>query len=374
MAKKTNIAIVLDKSSSISSARLNEHIRDMYNSTVDAIIKSKDATNSTYLALVTFAYSATLDLAPTEINRVPSLTAFPCAGQTALFDGVGKAIETLRAIPGDDVDTSYLVIVLTDGEENYSRIHNYISIGRLISELQATGKWTFAYNLPPGAKADFVRRFHVPVDNVREWEGTAAGVRETEVKTSGAISTYFAARSAGLTQSQSFYENVTTNLAKLDTTTVKSTLDDIRKNFKVYTVAAEMAIKPFVEQHTKTDYILGSAYYELTKPEKVQATKNVLLMKRGESAIFGGAKVRELIGLPTDGKTIAKVVPGNHAEFRIFLESRAVNRKLVRGSSVLVDLTKKRNEIATWLPVETPPTSTTLGAKSATTAATAVAS
>ncbi len=92
-----------------------------------------------------------------------------------------------------------------------------------------------------------------------------------------------------------------------------------------------------MEEKTKSPYIPGSVFYQLTKTEKIQPQKMVLIMKKGGKGIYGGDEARGLIGLPASEDWIeAKVKPGNHANFEIFVQSSSINRKLVRGTKVLV--------------------------------------
>jgi hypothetical protein len=62
----------------------------------------------------------------------------------------------------------------------------------------------------------------------------------------------------------------------------------------------------------------GSAFYALTKEEKkVQPNKQILVMVKGQKSVYGGAEARRLLGLPSN-KTV-RVVPGNHANFDIYI-------------------------------------------------------
>lgn len=354
---KTNVAIVLDRSGSMN--HLAEDVRKMYNNIVESMQATSGSDHDTTLSLITFATDVTVDLMPTHISRVPTLTKFPTGGQTALFDGVGKAIQVLEdeerctKIYGDD--DAYLLNVLTDGEENWSSKLNATKIKVAFDRLDRTGKWTMTFNLPYGRKANFVRQFGISPDNVREWEQTTQGVRETETKTSGGVSTYFAARSAGVKSVKDFYKEVNVDLAAVKTVDVKSALTDIHRNFKTFKVEKEEPIKEFVQRVTGgKDYVIGSAFYQLTKKEEVQSTKKVLLKPKGSNEIYGGNEARNILGLPTDG-TKAKVNPLDLSKWDVFISSTSVNRKLVRGTAVLVDTTKTTSDPATW----TMPTPTT---------------
>ncbi len=266
---------------------------------------------------------------------------------TALFDGVGDAIESLRSLPDDD-NTSYLVLVITDGKENQSQRFSELDIVRLLKETQATDRWSFAFQLPSGLGDYFAREFGIPSDNIREWEATERGMVETQVCTQSALGAYFGARSKGQKKVTKLF---TTDLSKLDTKTVRGNLDDISDRFRIYEVAKEIAIKTFVEAKTGKPYVLGSAYYQLMKTEKIQPQKEVLLIEKGKKSVWGGQQARDLIGLPSN--EIVKCVPGNHSGYDVFVASTSTNRILVRGTRLLVDTKKKSHSKPTW---ETQPT------------------
>jgi len=62
-------------------------------------------------------------------------------GGTPLLDSVGEVVSTLSR---EDADR-YLVVILTDGQENDSREYTYSGIQSLIQTKQATDKWTFVF-------------------------------------------------------------------------------------------------------------------------------------------------------------------------------------------------------------------------------------
>jgi len=99
-------------------------------------------------------------------------------------------------------------------------------------------------------------------------------------------------------------------------------------------VADQDVIKPFVEKKMKREYQVGTAFYQLMKKEKIQPQKDILLLNRSNSLIYGGQGARDLIGLP-EGE-YANVTPGNHGEYDIFVQSTSTNRILPRGTKVLV--------------------------------------
>ncbi|RYG01998.1 MAG: VWA domain-containing protein, partial [Chitinophagaceae bacterium] len=71
-------------------------------------------------------------------------------GSTALYDAIGQTVLKIKDSIGNGAlqsqdDVSMIVVILTDGYENASKLFNRQGIGNLIRELEATGKWTFTY-------------------------------------------------------------------------------------------------------------------------------------------------------------------------------------------------------------------------------------
>jgi hypothetical protein len=338
---KNRIVIVLDASSSM--ADLQDHVRSAANAMIKQIKEqTKLEKQETVIAITKFADSVVVLQFPTDSSETGNVHNYYASGSTALFDAIGEAVEMIDT---HDPDVSHLVLVYTDGENN--RINKYTSlmVRNIIDKKTKLGNWTFAIQVPPKVGSKFSREFGIPLENIREWEATEKGVEGVRDTTRIGVASFMSARSRGAKSVDTFY--VETDLSKLKTKDLKKELDNLQNNFRVLSVDREEEVRPFVESKTKNRYVIGSAYYELTKPELIQGNKNILIMERGKDAVWGGNEARDLVGLPTDG-TNAKVVPLNHATYRIFTESRSVNRKLVRGTSLLVDKTKTRDAVPTW--------------------------
>lgn len=339
---KNRIVLVLDTSGSMG------HIAEKARTAVNAMLrtireKTVEEGQQTDVAIVTFDSRVDIMSPLTPASRVPDVSHYPVRGSTALFDGVAEGV---RAIDGGGEETSNLVLVYTDGDANVSIHHTAESMRSLLTAKQALGNWTFAFQMPPGAGKYFANKYRIPEENVREWEATAKGVEEVERTTTRGITDYFGARSRGQRSVESFY--VQPDLSKVTSTQVKRQLDDISDKFKVLEVTREESIQDFVESKTRKPYVIGSAYYQLSKKEKVQPGKKVLLVEKGKKAVWGGNQARELIGLPIDGKTHATVDPLNLSKWEVYIASTSVNRKLVRGTKVLLDVTQTKDLAPTW--------------------------
>ena len=69
-------------------------------------------------------------------------------GSTALLDAIGKAIYDIKTDFGQQInnnEASVVVVILTDGYENASRLYSYHDVAYLIKQLDETGKWTFSF-------------------------------------------------------------------------------------------------------------------------------------------------------------------------------------------------------------------------------------
>lgn len=345
MARPKNyVAMVLDSSGSMDS--VHHEAVAAFNNAVETI-RNEAKDQDTSVSLILFAnraHTQFFNADPATLKPL-GLHDYRPSGGTALFDGVGRAIEVFQGVPDGHLDhVSFLIITVTDGEENASQRHSGGTIAALIKEQQKTDRWSFVFQVPPGKRKWFTDRFGISTDNIREWESTREGTVEADVATRSGLGHYFNARRKGARSVPNFFVN--TDLSQVPVEEIKAKLADQSDRFKLYEVKTEENVKEFVEKKTKKPYVIGQAYYLLMKTEKVQARKGVLLMEKGKQAVWGGPNARKLIGLP-DGAD-AKVVPGNHAGYDIYVQSTSVNRKLPRGTKVLIDLKMDKDLVPTW--------------------------
>ena len=69
-------------------------------------------------------------------------------GMTALLDAIGESVKQIKKQYQVDIENdlvSVVVIILTDGMENASRIYKYHQIAKMIEELEETDKWIFSF-------------------------------------------------------------------------------------------------------------------------------------------------------------------------------------------------------------------------------------
>ncbi len=85
------------------------------------------------------------------------------------------------------------------------------------------------------------------------------------------------------------------------------------------------------------DFKTGKRFYELTKREKIQDYKEILLMDKSTSDVFEVEGARKLLGVPKQTCTL-KPSDLNHnilSKYIVFIQTTSVNRKLIEGTKFL---------------------------------------
>jgi len=136
------VYLILDESSSMENVRLE--LIEGINEYIDTLKKDVDVVY--YVTLVKFSNQVTTVYANKPLSEVEPLTTNTYApnGMTALWDGIG--ITVYRAKNELSGEYKSVVVVNTDGHENSSKEYkDTTKLKTLISELEATGQWTFTY-------------------------------------------------------------------------------------------------------------------------------------------------------------------------------------------------------------------------------------
>ncbi len=234
-------------------------------------------------------------------------------------------------VPQSKENVANLIVVITDGDEN-RYVFSDADVKRKIAE--QSEYTTVALNVPRG-DINYTERYGISEGNINVWETTTeTGFKTMSQSNLGATQSYMTMRSnTGQTKSANVYAQ-TTDLSGLTLTDITSKLANLNGKFMSRRVNKEERIDEFVQRETGQPYLRGMAFYQLTKPELIQGNKDILLRQKGKVTVYGGPNARGIIGLQPfkDGK----ITPGNHAEWDIFVQSLADNRKLVWGSDLLI--------------------------------------
>jgi hypothetical protein len=327
---KNYIAFVNDHSGSMGS--LASAAASDFNANIKAI---KEASSTEMLDTVVSVakvdgYTNPLSVVISNPHVLKPVTHWESCGGTPMWSTTTKMLKMLAGLPdANDEHVSFLVMMTTDGEATDHQHHG--ELRNLMATLLPTGRWTFVARVPKNISRGLLGKLAelgISKENIQYWENTAAGMAQSTVQTTQAMGTFFRARSAGAKSSSSFYVDASqVNVAALD---------DVTKKVSLYVVPQEdngIEIRPFILRH-RMDYLKGSAFYQLTKTEaRVSYTKQVLVRDRATGKIFAGKEARKMIGLPNDRN--ARLHPGDHKNFDLFIQSESINRKLVGGTGVI---------------------------------------
>lgn len=328
--KKQYVGISRDHSGSMQSLRVPA-IKD-YNLNVDAIRQAAEDNNiDTIASVVSCGIDSRVrrEIVNSSVKKLQHITYYETDGSTPLFDSVGELIELFKSVPDyTNPDVTFLVMAVTDGEENASRKWKH-GLSEEIKRLQATDRWTFTFRVPRGYRQNLVS-LGIPAGNIEEWEQSERGLRESSVHTVRAVSNYFSGVSRGIGSSKTFYAN----LGEVTGNEVAAAMNDISNEVTIYPIKDRAEISSFVTLKTRSPYMKGSAFYQLSKPEKaVQDYKIIVVRNKNTGQVYGGGAARQLLALPTSGTISLK--PGDHGDYDIFIQSTSSNRILVPGTSML---------------------------------------
>jgi Mg-chelatase subunit ChlD len=142
----TDITVVLDSSGSMGT--IVQSTIDGYNEFIDKQRKDKGTTK---VSLISFNDNSNTIYAGINIKYVEALTrlTYIPGGNTALLDALGSAIDCagarFRHMEEKDRPDKVIILVITDGQENYSKIYSKAEIRSRILMQQDLYNWAFVF-------------------------------------------------------------------------------------------------------------------------------------------------------------------------------------------------------------------------------------
>jgi hypothetical protein len=320
-----HVCLVLDASTSMFGVE-KDVIKVADNQVAYLAQRSKELNQETRITIYSFNHKPAQCLVyDMDVLRVPSIASlYNVQGMTALIDATLLSIDDLKMTPEKYGEHAFLIYVLTDGQENSSAETSY----RLQSVLSGLpDNWTLACFVPDQTGKFEAKKFGFHADNIAIWDATSTrGVAEAGEKIRQTTETFMTGRSSGVRGYKSLF--------KLNTLSP----DDITRNLKSLTFGS-YSLRPVLFDQRADDfctdnfgmYVHGTVFYELMKKEKVQAYKQVAVQYNNR--IFSGPDARRILGLPDDD---VDVIPSSHPHYKIYVQSTAPNRKLIKGTQVLI--------------------------------------
>jgi hypothetical protein len=190
---QTEIVVVLDRSGSMGSIApatvegFNKFLNEQQNSEGEA-----------FISLVQFddRYEMNYQSIPVK-NASPLILgeSFVPRGGTALLDAIGKTIEELKT------DRDVVFVIITDGEENASKVYKREAINKMIETLQKEEGWKFIFL---AANQDAIKAGNsigISGSNSMNYAATSSGASRAFATVSSNMATYRSAKSAAYFQS-----------------------------------------------------------------------------------------------------------------------------------------------------------------------------
>lgn len=148
--KTTLYHFVIDQSGSMTG--MEEFAIGGFNTQLRTIqTLQQEKPDEEFLCSLTLFNGTVIDVvsqAPVEKLMALSDGYFRPNGSTALLDGIGKSIFNIKERFENDIaedKMSVVMVIITDGHENSSRMYTYHDIAQLIKTLEDTDKWTFSF-------------------------------------------------------------------------------------------------------------------------------------------------------------------------------------------------------------------------------------
>lgn len=322
-----HIVLVLDASASMTP-NAQELIKVADNQIAYLAQRSKELDQETRVTVYSFSNRQDIQclVYDKDVLRMPSIAGlYHPRGTTALIDATILALDDLALTPEKYGEHSFLIYVLTDGEENNSA-HTTVNLAEKISRLP--DNWTLAAFVPNQLGVYESKKFGFPPENIAIWDSTTTkGVAEAGEVIRKATETFMVNRAKGIRGSKSLFTLNSPSLA-----TVANTLNSLHAGqYRLLDVEYTGRIDEFVESHLNRPYKLGEAYYQLMKTEEIQPQKQIAILAKHK--VYIGKEARDLLGLPDFH---IKVEPSKFPDYEIYVQSTSNNRKLLAGTKLLI--------------------------------------
>lgn len=214
--KKTYIALVVDRSGSMAS--IEQSAFNAINEQLMQIKANAHLTGETYVSYIQFDDTPEIVFHHKDANTLEKITPaqFSPRGSTAIRDAMGRTIEKLQEGVVETDDTAYLVILISDGEENASRVVSPEQISALTKTLQDSGRWTFTYmmsNLTIDQMSRFTSTMNAAMGNVATFTADSMGMMTGSLAMRTSLDSYSNSRGAGNLSVSNFYSNTVTGVS-----------------------------------------------------------------------------------------------------------------------------------------------------------------
>ena len=179
------VAMILDRSGSMSSIQgatvegMNAFLAEQQNSTAQVsllLVQFDDQYDRVFSGPIAEAPMFTLAEQPAS-NQV----RFEPRGSTALLDAIGRTLtevgQTLAALSEDQRPAKVVIVTMTDGQENHSRLFSRHQIAEMIRIQREVYKWEFQFLAANQDAISTASAINIPMANSITYAATGEGTR-----------------------------------------------------------------------------------------------------------------------------------------------------------------------------------------------------
>ena len=338
-----HVAFVLDRSGSMRGKE------KQLVTVTDGLIKhlarmSEQLGQETRVSVYFFDHDVDCVIFDKDVLRLPSIADhYKLGGRTALIDATLRSVEDLNKTAVMYGDHSFLIYVLTDGQENASRASHVTMAGKL-GALEE--HWTLACLVPDILGKQYAINFGFPKGNIAIWDiNSVTGVEEVGEEIKRSADTYMVSRASGQVGTRTLFSTdaKAVNAATIQAAGLKPldkgsydliTVTRIKENQGVLNKdkVRVWEIADFL-RHNGLPFVLGRNYYLLRKKEHIQGDKELAVVEKATNKVFVGAGVRAMIGLSDKNQSVAADF---NKDYAIFVQSKSNNRHLFNGDQIMV--------------------------------------
>ena len=338
-----HILLLVDTSGSMSpyTSQINKYLRQqLFN--INKV--SSESNQKTIIHCKTFSTDFDRDYVSVDVNiNDPSGNIINNTdtrlgwNSTPLLKAIKESNQFLNEQMSDN-DIAML-LVITDGLENASNM-TPLSLANNVTACKFFDRITYALAGPDSSKEYFNSNELGPIfsDNFTAWDTSTKGFNNITTSTNNAVNNYYHGVTRGITK----MSKVFIDMSAVNKKDLKS-LRSIPYNFKSWKVDSEQRIDDFINNKLTMPtnkrvfgsvYRPGNGFYQLTKAEKIQENKLLIIKDKATNKYYyGSTDIREVLGLPLNATT--KVEPNNLGNFELYIQSTSTNRKLVRGTNLI---------------------------------------
>lgn len=185
----TEIIFIIDKSGSMQN--LIDDTIGGFNSFVES---QQEIDGDAHLTTVLFSSGYTKLHNHIDIHEVPAMdrTQYTVGGMTAMLDAIGETIKEVQDriddTPDNERPDKVICVIITDGEENYSRIYRKADIQKMINHQTKGHGWQFIFL---GANMDAVTEAsQIGINMSTTYAADNIGIKSVYTAVDSAVSSY----------------------------------------------------------------------------------------------------------------------------------------------------------------------------------------